>query len=340
MSSNLFGAKTYSQVLESGLTYIEDRMKGKITSFVLPWKGLNKCGINGIEWGSFVTVGARPGSGKTMLVSQILKEAKMLNPTQDFSMLEFQFEMGDNQYAARQYAAEVAADYNMILSANHPLDQVTLKLLKAHLAGIKALELNNNLHRMLIKTPLSHVDMEAAIRYYFEKMGNRPMIVTIDHSWLMKKAHDEKEKIQTLYNTAEMIVRVKNDLPVIVIMITQMGRGVEEVSRIIPGSIANYPTGNDVFGGDALMQNSDMVFVLNRPYKYNLNLYGPKKYIVQSDDIFLHILKSRNSADDTNLLFLKADFKNQRLLESPDEPPTSSTAQYVPYSKRTVPPSP
>ena len=100
-----FGLRTYVEILEEGLQYIEDRRVGKIKSLMLPWAGLNNAGVAGLEWGSMMTIGARPGSGKTMFVSQILREAKLINPTQSFNILEFQFEMGAKQTASRDYAA-------------------------------------------------------------------------------------------------------------------------------------------------------------------------------------------------------------------------------------------
>ena len=71
-----FGIRSYVEILEEGLNYIEDRRTGKIKSLTLPWDGLNNAGVAGLEWGSMLTIGARPGSGKTMFVSQILRESK------------------------------------------------------------------------------------------------------------------------------------------------------------------------------------------------------------------------------------------------------------------------
>jgi replicative DNA helicase len=332
LKQNPFGAKDYSEVLVEGLQYIDDRRSGRVKSFKTPWTGLNHAGIGGLEWGSMLTIGARPGSGKTMIVSQILRESRIYNPDQDFSILEFQFEMGDKQYAARQFAAEVAMDYNVVLSSYKQLDQFAYEQMQKYLADTRALE-KTGVQRKLIKKPLTTPDIEKAIRYYYEAMGAKPMLVTIDHSWLIKKTSEEREKIQTLYNTAEMIMQVKNDLPIIVMMITQMNRTMEETSRIHPGIIGNYPTSSDIFGGDALMQSSDMVIALNRPFKSNINVYGPKKFITDKDQIYMHLLKTRNGGDDNNLLYMHAEFNRQRMLETA-EPQTANTQNgYVPYAQ-------
>jgi len=82
-----YGRKSYITVLEKGLKYVEKRMSGKIKSLRTPWEGLNRAGIAGLEWGSMLTVGARPGAGKTMLASQLLRESHRLNPDQTFNIL-------------------------------------------------------------------------------------------------------------------------------------------------------------------------------------------------------------------------------------------------------------
>jgi replicative DNA helicase len=310
-----YGAKTYFEILQEGLQYIEDRKKGKIKSFKTPWPTLDIAGVGGLEWNSIITIGARPGSGKTMFVSQILREARILNPTQDFNILEFQFEMGAKQSATRAFAAATALDYNLILSTTKEVDEFSLKMMRQYAAETQELE-KQNVHRLQINTPLTSKDIEKAIHTYYNALGGKPMLISLDHSWLIKKGVDEKEKITTLYNTVETLMKVKNELPIIVFIISQLNRSIDEPLRKTPGSIANYPTSSDIFGGDALQQGSEMVLVLTRPFKADIPIYGPKQYVCKKDDIFLHILKSRNGSDDTNLVFLEADFGKQRMIET------------------------
>lgn len=312
-----YGLKFHHETLDEGLQYIEDRANGRIKSFKTPWTGLNNASIGGLEWGSLITIGARPGAGKTMVVSQILREARRQNPQQDFNILDFQFEMGAKQYASREFAAHTALDYNIVLSTKQALDEFSMKTMRSHRADAKALH-DVGIYRGQINQPLDREDMEKAIYLYYNKFGGKPMIVTIDHSWLIKKGKGEREKIDVLYNTAEMIMQLKNKLPVIFIMLTQLNRVMDEPSRKTPSSIGNYPTSSDIFGGDALMQASDMVIALNRPYKADIHSYGPKKYSAEKDDIFMHLLKIRNGNDDNSMLFFKAEFNRGRLVEVPE----------------------
>jgi len=324
-----FGARTYSEILKEGLQYINDRRLGKIKSFKTPWPTLNSAGVGGLEWGSMLTIGARPGAGKTMFVSQLIREARHLNPGQDFNVLEFQFEMGAKQSASRAFAAHVGLDYDIILSTREQVDEFSLKIMKEHMEETAILE-SHGIHRMQINNPLTHKDMEKAIHTYYNALGGKPMIVSIDHSWLIKKSPDEKEKLNTLYNTVEMLMRVKNELPIIVLIITQLNRSIDEPARKTPGSIANFPTSSDIFGGDALMQGSDMVLVLTRPYKADIPVYGPKEYMCNKEDLFMHIIKSRNGSDDTNLIFIRGDFNKQKMSETIEPLSNNPTGRFVP----------
>lgn len=312
-----YGFRFMHEVLDEALGYIEDRKKGKITSFVTPWPGLNNAGIGGLEWGSLLTIGARPGAGKTMIVSQLLREARLLNPTQDFTILEFQFEMGAKQYGSREFAAHMAMDYNRVLSTQKALDDFSIEKMKQLRDETRALA-NAGIIRGQFSKSLSYKGIEDAVRKYYALTGGKPMIVTIDHSWLIKGNQNQTDKFEILYQTAEMLMQLKNELPVIFIMLTQLNREIDKDTRKKPGDLGNYPTSGDIFGGDALQQASDMVIALNNPFKAGMEIYGPEYYKVKEDDIFMHLLKIRNAKLGKGVLFFKGEFERGKLVPAPE----------------------
>ena len=326
--------KSYVSVLKKGLRYVEKRRNGDIKSLRTPWPAFNNAGIAGLEWGSMLTIGARPGSGKTMFVSQILREAHRLNPDQKFNILEFQFEMGDEQYAARQFAGHAAQDYGVVLSASYPIEDFIMDQIKDYINVCEVME-KQGIRRELVSESMNHVEMENEIKQAYIDGGYKPLIVTIDHSWLIKKSGGDKDKFDVLYNTTEMLMKLKNQIPIIVLMITQLNRSIDEASRKTPGSIGNYPTSSDIFGGDALMQGSDMVVVLSRPYKMDIKSYGPYAYRVEKDDVFMHLLKIRNGGEDNSMIFMKMDGKNQRMIEVPPPVPDRPDGTFTRLSQRT-----
>lgn len=86
------------------------------------------------------------------------------------------------------------------------------------------------------------------------------------------------------------------------------------------------------------MQSSDLVAVLNRPWKFNIFSYGPKGYLTKEDDIFMHIVKNRNGGDDNPLIFMKAEFNKGVLHSSSVEPyaanPTNTGGSNANMTKR------
>ena len=129
-------------------------------------------------------------------------------------------------------------------------------------------------------------------------------------------------------------MRLKNEIPIIVIMITQLNRSIEEAARRTPSSIANYPTASDIFGGDALMQGSDMVIVLSRPHELDIKSYGPYAYEVDDEDVFVHLIKVRNGKKKKSILFMNIDGENQRMIEVPDFTATRPDGAYTRFSQR------
>jgi len=309
-----FGFKYHWEVVEKAIKNIDDRRHGRIKSFVTPWQGINDATIGGFEWGSLITIGARPGAGKTMMISNLLRDSKQLNPNQEFNILEFQFEMGNEQYGTREIVAETGLDYNIVLSTKSQLDDYRFQMIQQYGEDCKYLH-NQNVFRGQINKSITSSDIEKAVHFWYNKLGGKPMIITIDHSWLIKKDKDEREKLNTLYNTVDRLIQLKNDLPVIIIMVTQLNRTVEDSLRRTPGTIGNYPNSGDIFGGDALYQGSDIVMALSRPFTFDIPSYGPKNYVVAEDSIFMHLIKVRNGANKIKMLFMKGLFEKQKMIE-------------------------
>lgn len=82
------------------------------------------------------------------------------------------------------------------------------------------------------------------------------------------------------------------------------------------------------------MQGSDMVLALARPYKAEIPLYGPKEYAAGPEDIFGHVIKSRNGQDDDNMFFLKADFPKQVIHQVVEPQGNNPTGTFLPRRAR------
>ena len=75
------------------LKYMHARSTGDEKSIYTPWPKFNDAATDGLEWNTLTVIGGRPGSGKTLIKDQIIRESFALNPDDKFRVLEFQFEM-------------------------------------------------------------------------------------------------------------------------------------------------------------------------------------------------------------------------------------------------------
>ena len=84
------------------LKYMFRRSTGEEKSIYTPWPKFNDAATDGLEWNTLTVIGGRPGSGKTLIKDQIIRESFALNPNDNFRVLEFQFEMVGRTSAIRE----------------------------------------------------------------------------------------------------------------------------------------------------------------------------------------------------------------------------------------------
>ena len=72
------------QSFNEALKYMLDRQSGKEKSIYTPWFKFNDAVTDGLEWNTLTVIGGRPGTGKTLIKDQIIREAFVLNPADEF----------------------------------------------------------------------------------------------------------------------------------------------------------------------------------------------------------------------------------------------------------------
>ena len=299
------------------LKYLKGRMEGVIKSIKTPWQKFNDATTDGLEWHSMTVIGGRPGSGKTLIKDQIVREAFKLNPDEKFRVLEFQFEMLARTSAIREYSSILGKSYKYLCSADGKLSSEDLNTCFLYAKEKVKLAID------IVETPITVNEFKEVVVDYMNHYseldpdGNYAFtktIVTLDHSLLLKKAPFEKDKYETLYNLGEAITELKLQYPIAFIILTQLNRGIDNPERNEDGKYGNYILESDIFGSDALLQHADTLIGLNRPGKQKIRLYGPDRYIIENDRILvMHFLKCRNG--DTRMSFFKAEFEKMSVSE-------------------------
>jgi hypothetical protein len=171
--------------------------------------------------------------------------------------------------------------------------------------------------------PLTVEKMREKI-FEFYAAKEKKMIITIDHSLLLKKSASEKENKDILYNLGYMLAETRRQLPVIFIVLSQLNREIESAERVKNANIGNFVKDSDVFGADAMLQFTDILIGINRPAKYGITLYGPpmpyhdedkyrKGIPVDINSLAVHFLKVRSG--EPCLTMFKADFARSNIVQ-------------------------
>ncbi len=316
--------KTQREAFIESLSYLDDRRKGKITSLKTPWQAFNNATTNGIEWHSTTVIGARPATGKTAVKNLLVNGAFKHNPTTDFRVLEFQFEMVGKVSAIREYVTHTELSYKALCSAENPLDDDNFEKCRVYAKEKIKFPID------IIEEPCNILEFQQiihdymAMHMYTDSNGDkkyRNTVITLDHSILLKRAPFERDVYETLYSLGEAVTFLKRKYPIAFIILSQLNRNIDAPERNEDGKYGNYILESDIFGSDALLQHADTVIGLNRPGKQKINYYGVDRYIINKDPFILvmHFLKSRNG--ETGLGFFRTEFHKMNIVEI-DAPPT------------------
>lgn len=307
------------------LQYLKGRKEGKIRSLRTPWEKVNEAGVDGFEWHSMVVIAGRPGTGKTLIKDQLVREAFKINKGENMRVLEFQFEMLARVSKVREFSAVLGQSYKYVCSAGGDKTLSNDDLAKCH--AYSKTRVDNPVD--IVEKPCTVDQWKKTIRKYFElhstkdpvsgKKLYQKTLITVDHSYLFKQAPNERSKTDMLYNLGEAATEIKREFPAIIIILSQLGRDTDRPERNEDGKYGNYILSSDVFGGDALIQNADLVFGVNRPAQRFIKYYGVEKFVIADESVLVfHFLKVRNG--DTRMSFMRAEFDKMAVSEMPTPP--------------------
>jgi replicative DNA helicase len=305
--------KRYGDIMTESLDYLRKRSNGSLKSLKTQWPTFNKIGLNGIEWQSLYVIAARPGVGKTLIAASLTRELQVLNHEQDFAVLHFQFEMLGRNMAMRELSSATNLNIRYMQSAQDdglpPLKVEDLRKLESYALTQRERQ------EYIIDKALTVNEMQNSIISFYNDV-KKPVVVTLDHTLLVKQGASETSRQQTLQNLATMLTEMKNRLPVTFLILTQLNRDIDDAERQKPGMLSNYPTEADVFGSDYLLQCADVMIAYNRPAKYNLALYGPQRFEITDKYLLaMHVLKNRFG--EPAIYWYKAQYETMTITETP-----------------------
>jgi replicative DNA helicase len=301
------------QAFNDALKYMLARQSGKEKSIQTPWPKFNDAITDGLEWNTLTVIGGRPGSGKTLIKDQIVRESFILNPAEDFRVLEFSFEMVGRTTALREFSSLTGKSYKELCSAGTKLTKDTFD--KCHMYSKDRIKSPVD----QITTPMTVNQMRDQVDMYMNMHQGKKTIITLDHSILVKRAPYQNNRLDMLFELGEFFTEMKRTYPCMFICLSQLNRNIDNPERATNGKYGNYVLESDIFGSDAMLQHADTLIGINRPAKQKIRYYGPDRYIIEDEKtLVLHFLKARNG--DTRMSFFKAQFERMQIAEM-DTPP-------------------
>lgn len=223
----------------------------------------------GLRRGELVTIGARPGVGKSVLGSQIaFNAARTGHPT-----LLFGIEMPTDQTFGRIVAAEARVDYGRIRSGKlNEQDWQKIPYFAGTLAGT---------------VPLAFVDdptatiatIRAECRRQHKRAGLE--VVVVDYLQIIKAAKSENRQVEVA-EISGGLRRIAREMGVVVVALVQLSRNLEYRAD-------KRPTLADLRESGAIEQDSDVVIGIYRDEIYDPE--SPDRGMAE-----LLVLKHRNGA--------------------------------------------
>lgn len=293
---------------KEALIYMKKRQTGEEKSIYTPWPKFNDATTDGLEWNTLTVIGGRPGSGKTLIKDQIVRESFVLNPNDDFRVLEFQFEMVGRTSALREFSAFTGKTYKELCSTKGKLSDKVISDCYQYAKD----KVKNPID--IITTPLTVNQIREQLDSYMNENKGQKTIITLDHTILVKRNGPSQSRLDMLFELGEFFTQAKRDYPCLFVVLSQLNRNVDNPDRAVDGKYGNYILESDIFGADAMLQHADNLIGINRPAKQKIRFYGPSRYIIQDDKtLAFHFLKARNG--DTRLSFFKAHFEKMEISE-------------------------
>ena len=247
-----------------------------------------------------------------MIKDQIIRESFILNPAEDYRVLEFQFEMVGRTSALREFSSLTGKTYKELCSAGHQLTKDTFDTCHTYAKDRIKSPVD------IISTPMTVNQMRDQVDIYMN-MHQKKTIITLDHSILVKRAPYQNNRLDMLFELGEFFTEVKRKYPCMFICLSQLNRNIDNPDRATNGKYGNYVLESDIFGSDAMLQHADTLIGINRPAKQKIRYYGPDRYTIEDErTLVLHFLKARNG--DTRMSFFRAEFENMKITEM-DTPP-------------------
>lgn len=284
-SSNVLPYVRIGDAVEKSITSIKDRMNGVKYGLDTRWKKLNKVIGGGIQWENQYCLAGISGSGKSSIANMLETDLFDLNPTEQFIVLNFNFEMPSYRQITRKFSNIMKKTVSELNSVDTCLSSKTFLELQQVKENIKKYNI------FYFDVPGDNGQIYDTIMHFYKSYGSKYKLLNIfDHTRLINRK-GEKDEFEVVVNASKMGMELKKKIGCTNLFLSQLNGNIESEKRLTNPRL-HYPIRTDLYGNDAMFQSCDSVFVAHRPKMLGIEFYGPNK-IPTDDLVAFHVLKNR-----------------------------------------------
>lgn len=222
--------------------------------------------IGGYYQSDQIVIAARTGTGKTAKVIQDIDDFCNIDINPYYAansiILYDSFEMADWRNILRMISSKGEIEVKDLLDYNKRLQEERYLSLKAISNKFKNYPVYISTHSLPVKK------WEESKKQIQGQFPTKHIINVYDHTRLALKETESKEE-ELITNLMMSGMRLKNNMEMINIFLSQMNRNIEiNSTRNQIGH--NTPVSSDIFGSDGVFQCADVVVALHRPGMYRI----------------------------------------------------------------------
>lgn len=263
------------------LTFVDNFLDDKPKQFIKT--GLNNIDaqIYGFEPTQFITIGARPGAGKTAIaLNMMYNMARNGYPVTFFSL-----ETTDQNILNRLVSSTSNVEGNKINFKNDLSDKEVTNVMNA-IDRINKLE--NTGFQIIDKGHVTINDVKKVAKEKHEK----PQIIFIDYLQLLKVDKPQKDRRLEIDDISRNLKLIAKENNCVIVALVQLNRGVENRQDKRPGLA-------DIKESSGIEQDSNMVMFLYRDDYYDVSLQDDETGI---SEVECNVAKNRDGSVGTVLL--------------------------------------
>ena len=274
--------------------------------FITPYPELNElAGDDGIDLGTNLTIGGRPGTGKSLFSLLLAEAAAGALNNNKFVVVYWNWEMTDSQQILRLIAHKTGEDVGQIRRTYGQEDY--RKRYLEQTAIIKELPI------IFYSAPITPNMIQKKFNIIQDIYKDKHIINVFDHTRLVlgdDNKSSEEQKITALYTVCNIIKK----RGCINIILSQLNRKLEEF--VAQTGKYRAPLGADLFGADVTEQMSDSTWILHNPSKYKVKEwykdFNMTEKISTEGLLWVDCVKNRNGKMGT--VVLEVDFARSSIL--------------------------